>query len=137
MSRRLILLMLTMIVIASALAFGGVRAMLQPAAAAYPPARQTESGCIPASVAVFDDRIHVACINGTSTFRYFAAPVDDPSAASFVAALTTVMSSLPITELRIGYYDDTTSGPPFGCDASNCRKIAYVIAGLKEGAPVN
>jgi hypothetical protein len=136
-SKRLVLLMLAVIVIAGALAFGSVRATPRPVAAAHPPARQAESMCVPASVAVFSDRIHVECINGTSAFRYFAAPVNSPNAASFLTALTTAMSSIPIMELRIGYYDDTTSGPPFGCSASDCRKIAYVIVGLKEGAPIN
>jgi hypothetical protein len=117
------------------LVYGTSRATTRPAAA-HPPAREAESVCVPVSVAVFNNRIHVECLNG-AVFRYFAAPLGESNTSEFLTALTTAMSSIPIMELRIGYYDDTTSGPPFGCSASDCRKISYVVVGLKPGAPMN
>jgi hypothetical protein len=117
------------------LVYGTSRATTRPAAA-HPPAREAESMCVPVSVAVFNNRIHVECLNGAA-FRFFAAPVGDPNASEFLTALSTAMSSIPIMEVRIGYYDDTTSGPSFGCAVSDCRKISYLVVGLKEGAPMN
>jgi hypothetical protein len=105
-------------------------------AAAHPLASEAESMCVPVSVAVYNNRIHVECLTGAA-FRYFAAPVDDPNTSEYIAALSVAMSSIPIMEVWIGYYDDTTSGPPFGCEEKDCRKISYVVVGLKEGAPLN
>jgi hypothetical protein len=121
--------------IAGLFVYGTSRPTTRPVAA-YPLAREAESMCVPVSVAVFNDRIHVECLNGAA-FRFFAAPLGEPNTTEFLAALTTAMSSIPIMELRVGYYDDTTSGPPFGCGANDCRKISYVVLGLKPGAPMN
>jgi hypothetical protein len=134
MSKLWVIGLLLVVVIAGLFMYGTSRATTRPAAA-HPPAREAESMCVPVSVAVFNNRIHVECLNGA--FRFFGAPVGDANTAEFVTALSTAMSSIPIMEVRIGYYDDTTSGPSFGCSASDCRKISYVVVGLKPGAPMN
>ncbi len=127
--------LLLAVVITGFFVYGTSRTTTRPAVA-LPAAREAESMCVPVSVAAFSSRIHVECLNG-SAFRFFAAPVEDPNTSEFLTALSTAMSSIPIMEVRIGYYDDTTSGPPFGCGESDCRKISYVIVGLKPGAPMN
>jgi hypothetical protein len=135
MSRLWVMGLLLVVVIAGLFMYGTSR-MTTRLAAAHPPAREAESLCVPVSVAVFNNRIHVECLNGAA-FRFFAAPMGDPNTAEFVTALSTAMSSIPIMEVRIGYYDDTTSGPSFGCSVSDCRKISYVVVALKPGAPMN
>jgi hypothetical protein len=136
MSKRFVLLSgLLVAVTLIGLFVSGIARPTPHRAAALSPALEEESACVPVSVAVFSSRIHVECLNGA--YRYFAAPISDPNTAEFLTALTTAMSSIPIMEMRVGYYEDTTSGPSFGCDTNNCRKIAYVIVGLKEGAPLN
>lgn len=139
MSRYLMGFTGVLVIIALAVLFAA--AMLRtdtPHAAAIAPARQVESLCVPVSVAVVGtSRIHVECLGGSSSFRFYAAPIGDPNTAEFVTMLTTAMSSIPTIELRIGYIDDTTSGPPFGCAENDCRKIDYIFLVLKPGAPLN
>jgi hypothetical protein len=102
-----------------------------------PAARQSEYLCVPDSVAVLGNRIHVHCVFPMGSIRYFAAPLGEANTPQFLTALTTAMTSIPTVELHIGYVDDTTSGPPFGCGADDCRKISYIYLALKEGAPLN
>jgi hypothetical protein len=127
--------LLIVVLISGLFVYGILPATTRPAAA-RPPASEAQSKCVPVSVAVFNSRIHVECLSGAA-FRYFAAPVGAPNTGEFLTALSTAMSSIPIMEVSIGYYDDTTSGPPVGCAASDCRMISYVIVGLKPGAPMN
>jgi len=104
---------------------------------AMPAARQSEYVCLPDSVAVLGNRIHVHCVFPMGDIAWFAAPLGDPNTPQFLTVLTAAMTSIPIVELHIGYIDDTTSGPPFGCGANDCRQIAYIYLALKEGAPLN
>jgi hypothetical protein len=137
MSRRSVWItgLLFVVLIGGLFVYGIVPATTRPAAA-RPSALEATSKCVPVSIAVLSSRIHVECLSGAA-FRYFAAPVNDPNTGEFLTALSTALSNIPITEVQIGYYDDTTSGPPFGCAASDCRRISYVIVGLKPGAPMN
>ncbi len=128
--------LLVVVLISGLFVYGILPATTRPAAARPPAALEATSKCVPVSIAVFSSRIHVECLSGAA-FRYFAAPVGDPNTGEFLTALSTALGNIPITEVQIGYFDDTTSGPPFGCAASDCRKISYVIVGLKPGAPMN
>jgi hypothetical protein len=102
------------------------------------PAAQVETSCVPVEVAAFPDRIHVRCLTPTdSGIIYFAAPIGEPTTPAYLSQLNTALLSPPTIELLVFYYDDTTSGPPFGCAANDCRKIAYVVLQLKPGAPLN
>jgi hypothetical protein len=136
MSRRTIEItgLLIAAIIVGLLSYDAVPGNPHPAAA-HPLAQEGESLCVPVSVAVFNNRIHVECMN--ATFRYFAAPLEEPTTEEFLTTLSTAMSSIPIMELRIGYIDDQVSGPAFGCNVGDCRKISYVMLLLKPGAPLN
>jgi hypothetical protein len=81
--------------------------------------------CIPGQVSMDAYQyVAVICANfANTTINFFAWPTADATRASmFLSTFTTafVMGK----HLVIYYFDDTTSGPPFGCQTSNCRKIA-------------
>jgi hypothetical protein len=128
------LLIMAMVMIGSVV--GATYATSRPTGS-VPAARQSEYLCVPDSVAVLGNRIHVHCVFPMGSIQYFAAPLGDANTPQFLSALTAAMTSIPIVELHIGYIDDTTSGPPFGCGADDCRKISYIYLALKEGAPLN
>ncbi|NOZ06227.1 MAG: hypothetical protein GXP41_07745 [Chloroflexi bacterium] len=83
----------------------------------------TWGDCTPARVAVFATRIHVKCAAGISGIWYFAYPTSDAAGAARV--LSVLNSALVTGRTLVILYDpsDTTSGPPIGCAASDCRLL--------------
>ena len=114
---------------------------VQPAAQFQSPTNQTGSNndpsvvaspnstwvsCTPARVGVFTTRIHVKCSAAISGIWYFAySTADDAEAARVLSVLN---SALLTGRTLVILYDpsDTTSGPPIGCAASDCRLLQAV-----------
>jgi hypothetical protein len=140
MSKRLVMLVGALIVGMAMTGYGVSQATARPEnpeSAVESTARQAGATCVPASVAVMPSRIHVECIYPVGNIRYFAAPIGDPDTPELLSLLTAALTSLQTTDLYIYYYDDTTSGPPWGCAAEDCRLITSAYLGLKEGTPLN
>ena len=77
--------------------------------------------CTPVNVAVFDQRVHVKCLETAGGIRYFAvSTADSQKAGRYLSVFTGAI--LAGRQLSIRYDpDDSTSGPPIGCQASDCR----------------
>jgi hypothetical protein len=84
--------------------------------------------CTPANVMVYSIRIHVKCTQTfppSDTVQYFAAPTSDaPNVARILSLLTA--AKIAGRDVTIGYYDEDTSGVPWGCDLATCRPILAV-----------
>ncbi len=81
------------------------------------------SACTPARVAVFSSRVHVKCFVANAGILYYAFPTNDQAAAARVLA---ILNSALLTGRSLSIFNDpsdTTSGPPIGCQASDCRII--------------
>ncbi len=81
------------------------------------------SACTPARVAVFSSRVHVKCFVANAGILYYAFPTKDQAAA---ARVLTILNSALLTGRSLSIFNDpadTTSGPPIGCQASDCRII--------------
>ncbi len=91
--------------------------------AAAVPLGTTWVDCTPARVGVFTTRIHVKCTASFSGIWYFAySTADDAEAARVLSELNSAL--LAGRTLTILYdSSDTTSGPPIGCAASDCRLL--------------
>jgi len=79
--------------------------------------------CTPARVGVFATRIHVKCTAAVSGIWYFAYPTTD--VAGVARVLSVLNTALVTGRTVVILYDpgDTTSGPPVGCAASDCRLL--------------
>lgn len=81
------------------------------------------STCTPARVAVFSNRVHVKCAVANAGILYYAFPTTDQAAAARILA---ILNSALLTGRSLTVLNDpadTTSGPPVGCQASDCRLI--------------
>ncbi len=86
--------------------------------------------CTPSQVGATTLAVIVVCTAPLpGGFDHFASPTSNPTTASlFMSALTTAF--VTGKNMYIWYNQaDATSGPAFGCDASNCRPIkgAWVL----------
>jgi hypothetical protein len=81
------------------------------------------SACTPARVAVFNSRVHVKCAVANAGILYYAFPTADQAAAARFLAIhnSALLTGRSLTILNDPA--DTTSGPPVGCQASDCRLI--------------
>lgn len=120
-TRESIVLALVMIAITAVLVVA-VRARPDTAAAADVAAWKWYT-CTPAEVSAFSDRIHVRCAVPDGAIAYFAYPTRDANGS---ARYLSILSAAFIAgkKLSVGYDPADTSGPAFGCLASNCRPIA-------------
>jgi len=77
--------------------------------------------CTPARVATFTQRVHVRCTSAISGVLYFAVSTADQAEAA--RALSVFSIALATGRDLMIMYDaaDTTSGPPIGCSATDCR----------------
>jgi hypothetical protein len=83
----------------------------------------TWSTCTPARVAVFSNRVHVRCTVANAGIFYYAFSTKDPSAVARVLALLNGALLTGRTLLILNDPADTSSGPPVGCQAGDCRLI--------------
>lgn len=81
--------------------------------------------CIPASVATFEDRVHVECAASIAGIRFFAAPTNNPAHAARVLS-TLSAAQVAGRTLSILYDPSDTSGSKFNCQESDCRTIIAV-----------
>jgi hypothetical protein len=84
------------------------------------------ASCTPDNVAVFAERIHVRCTTPVNGISYFAfSTADDAEAARILSLFTSAQVTGRLLQVL---YDpnDTTSGPPIGCAATDCRLIVAV-----------
>ncbi len=81
--------------------------------------------CTPNNVAAYSNRIHVLCNESYSGIHYFAYPTTNAAAAARYLSLLTSAKVAGHT-LRILYDPADTSGPAYGCAASDCRPIQAV-----------
>ena len=81
--------------------------------------------CIPASVATFEDRVHVECASSIAGIRFFAAPTNNPAHAARVLS-TLSAAQVAGRTLDILYDPSDTSGSDFNCLESDCRTIKAV-----------
>ena len=81
------------------------------------------STCTPARVGVFTNRVHVRCTSANAGILYYAFSTNDQAAVARVLALlnSAILTGRTLTILNDPA--DTTSGPPVGCLASDCRLI--------------
>jgi hypothetical protein len=82
--------------------------------------------CTPTEVAVYPNRVHVACsatqTDGGATIRFWAVPVTDPQWANrFVTITSTALVSGRTLVLR--YTPGDVSGQSFGCLSQDCRQV--------------
>jgi hypothetical protein len=81
------------------------------------------STCTPARVGVFSNRVHVRCSVANAGIIYYAFSTKDQAA---VARVLAIMNSALLTGRSLAILNDpadATSGPPIGCQASDCRLI--------------
>ena len=81
------------------------------------------SACTPSRVGVFSNRVHVKCTVANAGILYYAFPTQDQAAA---ARFLAILNSALLTGRSLTILNDpadTTSGPPVGCQASDCRLI--------------
>jgi len=84
------------------------------------------SSCTPALVGVFSNRVHVRCTVANDGILYYAFPTQDQAAA---ARFLAILNSALLTGRTLTILNDpadTTSGPPIGCQANDCRLIIAV-----------
>lgn len=95
-----------------------------PTLASAPAAPSTFYSCTPLTVAVFEDRLHVACtVPYNAAITYFAyCTASDSSTAS---RLLSIFTAAKATGKNVGVYFDPndTSGTTCGCSSSDCRIV--------------
>lgn len=103
---------LSTLILAATSAFGSIQVMAD------------EHQCIPNSVLVFSNRVHVRCSNPINSISYFALPLTD---ATQVDRFLKLANSALLSEKKmyVGYTANDTSGTAFGCQAGDCRKLTY------------
>jgi hypothetical protein len=86
-------------------------------------AEETFGHCTPTEVAAFGNRVHIRCASAVNGFVFFAVPSADADLSNKVLSLgaTAVVFNHDLEILHDPA--DTTSGPQFGCLASDCRPI--------------
>ena len=76
--------------------------------------------CLPFSVGVFSNRVHVRCtVAATGGIYYFAAPTSDSKNAARVLSLMLTAKATGKT-IRF-YYTPSASGASYGCQDNDCR----------------
>jgi hypothetical protein len=94
--------------------------------------------CTVNQVGTFANRVHVHCTNPyNSTIYFFAAPASDRDLAARMEAIGLV-AQVTGTVARIYFDPSDTSGTTFGCQASDCQRVAgieVVGAGPLASAP--
>jgi hypothetical protein len=78
-------------------------------------------GCKVREVYAFSNRVHVNCSNTLpQNIQFFAVP----TSSSGEAARFTTMASMALGDyLFIDYDFSDTSGPSFGCQLNDCRRV--------------
>jgi hypothetical protein len=99
-----------------------------PAAPAAPDVPGALHTCTPLEISVWDNRVHVQCVESVGSIRYFATATANPAQAARILSTLTA-AHLGGRTLQIIYETDDTSGEDFGCLAADCRRIIALSLG--------
>ena len=91
------------------------------------PSHAATANCAPADVTVFNDRIHVRCIDkttdGANAIYFFAVPTTDATRAN--RFMTMAMSALVSGRRVVINFTSGASGASYGCQVADCRPVDF------------